>query len=117
MITSFDPIPQTDYYALAGIFQSTVTHYGGARTQRNRQPSNLIILPTNDPDPNVNAMTKQELAELRKERDDLEQQALEARRAARQPQPGNNDQRRNLANQFSSGSAGSSVDEPDQRGG
>lgn len=96
----FDPIPQTDYYALAGIFQSTVTHYGGARTQRNRQPSNLIILPTNDPDPNVNAMTKQELAELRKERDDLEQQAQEARRAARQPQPGNNDQRRNLANQF-----------------
>ncbi len=94
----FDPIPQTDYYALAGIFQSTETFYGGARSQRNRQPSNLIILPIDDPNPSDTAMTKQELAELRKKRDELEQESAEARRAARQPQAGGTEPRRSVAN-------------------
>ena len=35
----FDPIPQSDYYALAGIFQSTESYFGGTRSVRNRQPS------------------------------------------------------------------------------
>jgi cytochrome c553 len=96
----FDPIPQTDYYALAGIFQSTETFYGGARSRRNRQPSNLIILPIDDPNPFDSPMTKQELAELRKKRDELEQEANEARRAARQPQPNETNAARRVANQF-----------------
>ncbi|MEJ7591987.1 MAG: DUF1549 domain-containing protein [Planctomycetaceae bacterium] len=96
----FDPIPQTDYYALAGIFQSTETFYGGARSQRNRQPSNLIILPTDDPNPSDMPMTKQEVAELRKKRDELEQEALEARRAARQAQSTGTEPRRNFVNQI-----------------
>lgn len=96
----FDPIPQTDYYAIAGIFQSTETLYGGVRSQRNRQPSNLIVLPVNDPNPFDTPMTKQEVAELKKRRDELDQEAIEARRALRQTQSSGTEPRRNLANQF-----------------
>jgi len=96
----FDPIPQTDYYALAGIFQSTETFYGGVRSQRNRQPSNLIILPTDDPNPSDKAMTKLEIAELKQRRDELEKEAIEARRAQRMPQTKETEPRRNIANQF-----------------
>ncbi len=80
----FDPIPQTDYYALAGIFSSTETYYGGVRSQRNRQPANLIILPADDPGPAEKALSKTELAALRAELDEAEREYLEARRAARQ---------------------------------
>jgi cytochrome c553 len=41
----FDPIPQRDYYAMAGIFMSTDTAYGTYRTQGNDHPSTLIELP------------------------------------------------------------------------
>ena len=41
----FDPIPQRDYYAMAGIFMSTDTQYGTYRTQGNDHPSTLIELP------------------------------------------------------------------------
>lgn len=95
----FDPIPQTDYYALAGIFQSTETLYGGVRSQRNRQPGNLIILPIDDPNPSDKSMSKQEIAELKKRRDELEQEAQEARRAARQPQTAGTDPQRKFINQ------------------
>jgi hypothetical protein len=40
----FDPIPQVDYYALAGIFRSTETCYGTVRTIQSNQPSPLIQL-------------------------------------------------------------------------
>ena len=81
----FDPIPQTDYYALAGIFQSTDTFYGGVRSQRNRQPSNLIILPINAPNPNDVAISKTELASLKKQLQEKEEEYIEARRAQRNP--------------------------------
>ena len=81
----FDPIPQTDYYALAGIFQSTETLFGGMRSQRNRQPSNLIILPLNDPNPNDKPISKTELVSLKKQLDEREKEYVEARRAQRQP--------------------------------
>jgi cytochrome c553 len=42
----FDPIPQADYYALAGIFLSTDTHYGTYRSQGNNHPSELLTLST-----------------------------------------------------------------------
>ena len=38
----FDPIPTEDYYALAGIFRSTKTHYGTAKGNGNRQTGSLI---------------------------------------------------------------------------
>ncbi len=40
----FDPIPQADYYAIAGIFLSTDTHYGTYRTLGNNHPSALLTL-------------------------------------------------------------------------
>ena len=41
----FDPIPQKDYYALAGIFRSTETCYGTIRFVQSQRPSPLIPLP------------------------------------------------------------------------
>jgi len=41
----FDPIPQTDYYALAGIFRSTETLYGTIPLVQNNNPSDLLTLP------------------------------------------------------------------------
>ncbi len=41
----FDPIPQKDYYALSGIFQSTQTCYGTVRVVQSNHPSPLIDLP------------------------------------------------------------------------
>jgi cytochrome c553 len=41
----FDPIPQKDYYALAGIFRSTETCYGTIRVFLNAQPSPVVALP------------------------------------------------------------------------
>src|SRR5947207_3971605 len=41
----FDPIPQKDYYALAGIFRSTETCYGTVRIFQNNHPSPMVSLP------------------------------------------------------------------------
>ena len=41
----FDPIPQKDYYALAGIFRSTETCYGTIRVLQSNHPSPLLTLP------------------------------------------------------------------------
>jgi len=41
----FDPIPTSDYYALAGIFLSSDTRYGTLRGPGNNNPSKLIPLP------------------------------------------------------------------------
>lgn len=40
----FDPIPQSEYYALAGIFTSTDTHYGTVKTNGNRNPGKLLAI-------------------------------------------------------------------------
>jgi len=42
----FDPIPQRDYYAMAGIFLSTDTLFGAAPTFQNARCGSLIELPT-----------------------------------------------------------------------
>jgi hypothetical protein len=42
----FDPIPQKDYYALAGIFRSTETCYGTIRVIQSNHPSALVTLPS-----------------------------------------------------------------------
>src|SRR4029079_13245605 len=41
----FDPIPQKDYYALAGIFRSTETCYGTIRFIQSQRPSPTLALP------------------------------------------------------------------------
>jgi Protein of unknown function (DUF1553)/Protein of unknown function (DUF1549)/Planctomycete cytochrome C/EF-hand domain pair len=40
----FDPVPQKDYYALAGIFRSTQTCYGTIRVIQSNHPSPLVTL-------------------------------------------------------------------------
>jgi hypothetical protein len=44
----FDPIPQKEYYSLAGIFLSTETHYGTIQQQGNRRGSSLLPIPLKD---------------------------------------------------------------------
>src|SRR5438045_878709 len=41
----FDPIPQRDYYAVAGIFRGTETCYGTVRLLQSNHPSSLLNLP------------------------------------------------------------------------
>lgn len=70
----FDPIPQTDYYALAGVFNGMTTYfgnppseYGGFTTARRKRNSSLIRLPVDDPNPYDRSYTPRELTELKSE--------------------------------------------------
>ncbi len=60
----FDPIPQSDYYALAGIFESSETYFGGIASRQLRQSSNLLVLPLENVD--QPAIEPAELAELKR---------------------------------------------------
>ena len=62
----FDPIQQRDYYAMAGIFESTSTHYGTVDSAQNRRPSNEIILPISDPNPFDQKLSRSAIAEMKK---------------------------------------------------
>lgn len=44
----FDAIRQSDYYAMAGFFESTETYFGTGKSFQNRNPSNLMTLPVKD---------------------------------------------------------------------
>ena len=63
----FDPIPQTDYYAMVGIFQNMTTHYGTINSRRNRRPSDALLLPTFDEQSVAKAMDKEELQRLQQQ--------------------------------------------------
>ncbi len=64
----FDPIPQNDYYALAGIFLSTETLYGTAPNFQNLKSSPLIDLPTDCGLPRMPLMlTSERRAEVEKD--------------------------------------------------
>lgn len=67
----FDPIPQRDYHALAGIFSSTETLYGTVGGRGNRRPTSLLaldgapelpVLSTGEPTPNMFVNTNQNFA-------------------------------------------------------
>lgn len=84
----FDPIPQTDYYALAGIFGSAKTYwgippseYGNFTTAQTKRTSSLLLLPVDDPNPFDKRYSSNELAILKKEMTDTLQRASAARRA------------------------------------
>jgi hypothetical protein len=75
----FDPVPQKDYYALAGIFRSTETLYGTIRLIQNAHPSALAALPADAGQPagveklsarGREALTRQ-LDRLKQRRDEL----------------------------------------------
>jgi cytochrome c553 len=68
----FDPIPQADYYALAGIFRSTETHYGLLKAQA-RQATTLIDLTGMGPTAGTPELNAKEYAALVKQRDDAAQ--------------------------------------------
>lgn len=73
----FDPIPQQDYYALAGIFRATETHYGLLKAQA-RQATTLLDLTGLGPPPGTPALSREELAALTKARDDAAQAVSDA---------------------------------------
>jgi hypothetical protein len=72
----FDPIPQLDYYALAGIFRSTETCYGTIRLLQSNHPSPLVTLPKDGgvtiP---LDALTAERRATIEKQIKDLRDQA------------------------------------------
>ncbi len=61
----FDPIPTVDYYAMAGVFQSTYTYYGTSGSGHRYNVGELIELPIAT-QPNV-AYTEADIAKLRAE--------------------------------------------------
>ena len=50
---------------------------------RNRRPTSLIELPVADPDPKAKAISRSEIAKMKKERDELEQEYITAQRNRR----------------------------------
>ena len=86
----FDPIPQRDYYAMAGIFLSTDTRYGTAAGLQNRHPTQPIELPTNATVPKLaktlptdeRTRKEAELTALKKERAELLAERMKERRAS-----------------------------------
>ena len=78
----FDPIPQQDYYALAGIFRNTTTHYGLLSAQA-RQATTLLDLTGLGPPPGTPTLSEAELKELIAERDAAREALDEAMRKIR----------------------------------
>jgi cytochrome c553 len=69
----FDPIPQHDYYALAGIFRSTETCYGTIRFVQSQRPTPLIDLPEGSPSAITAKLTDKERADIEKQIKDLQE--------------------------------------------
>jgi hypothetical protein len=83
----FDPITQREYYAMAGIFQSSSTYYGTVETQGNRRDSRLRTLPIETAATKAKPLTAESRARLEKtladgkeERERLSVQAKEDRK-------------------------------------
>ncbi|WP_020473936.1 DUF1549 domain-containing protein [Zavarzinella formosa] len=75
----FDPIPQKDYYSLAGIFRSTETCYGSVRTLQSNHPSPLIPLTAESGyTPGIEPMTLAQRTALEKQITDLKEEQAKA---------------------------------------
>ena len=74
----FDPIPTKDYYAIAGIFTSTETKYGTARTVGSIQAAPLVELPASAGVPIGAMLSKAEVEKLRTRLTDLKKQREDA---------------------------------------
>src|SRR5262249_45024554 len=71
----FDPIPQKDYYALAGIFRSTETCYGTIRVFLNNYPSPTVSLPKDAGVPlHLEPLTTERRGEIEKQIKDVRSQ-------------------------------------------
>ena len=82
----FDPIPQSDYYALAGIFQSSKTYYGTTKNTQNRNPSTLIRLPVKDAKSVQNPLSHSDIEKLKQELADANKDMLALRQKRRSMQ-------------------------------
>ncbi len=80
----FDPIPQSDYYAMAGIFRSTRTFYGTLDTRQNRRPAKLIRLPVPDPRPVARPLDRQQVQQLQQRVAELDEEIRELTRLRRE---------------------------------
>ncbi len=86
----FDPVPQRDYYALAGIFLSTETRYGTLPGIQNGNPSTLIELPKGAGLPTLRgplgaderAQLERDVADARKQREEMVAEGMQSRMAA-----------------------------------
>jgi hypothetical protein len=87
----FDPIPQSDYYALAGIFMSTNTYYGTIDTRQNRRSSALLELPVKDIDPNQKPLTQDQREKLNEQLTSLRQEYAEVLKARRERRTNSNE--------------------------
>ena len=71
----FDPIPTTDYYALAGIFLSTEPLYGTIKQEYSNSPTDVYPFgPDAQPKHVAFAAHQQKLAELRAKRDEKDKE-------------------------------------------
>lgn len=83
----FDPIPQRDYYALAGIFLSTDTKFGTAAGVQNRRASELIALPKGAAAPVIaKKMSAEERTRKERRLEDLRRELAEGFREGRRGQ-------------------------------
>ena len=87
-----DPIPTTDYYALAGIFLSTKTNYGTIRSAQNRRAANLIELPLPDPMKEKNRLRPDDIQRLK----DQHRELIMTRRTVRNDEKTSQQQLANL---------------------
>ncbi|MCM2370346.1 PSD1 and planctomycete cytochrome C domain-containing protein [Aporhodopirellula aestuarii] len=85
----FDAIPQTDYYALAGVFGNMTTYfgnppseYGSFNSVQTNRSSSLLLLPVKDPNPFDKRYTKQELKDLEDELKEKLEELSSVRRTA-----------------------------------
>ncbi len=85
----FDAIPQADYYAMAGIFQSMQTYFGNPQSTeygsysgaQEKQTSTLLILPTDDPNSFDARYSPTELQEIKDEMVSKRREMAESRRS------------------------------------
>lgn len=88
----FDPIPQKDYYALAGILLSSETLYGTSNAVQNNHPADLIDLGKESGLPagfegisaSKRADIARQLANLEEAKTDRTREAMEARRSGKE---------------------------------
>jgi hypothetical protein len=80
----FDPIPQTDYYALAGIFRSTQAYFGTIPVIQNANPGKLLTLPEGcDLSAGIPALSEAERTRLEKEIATLREKGNELRKGGK----------------------------------
>ena len=87
----FDPIPQRDYYALAGIFRSTETLFGTTLViQNNRRTTELLELPAGANPPVIGQrLSPDARADLERQLESMQARQREIARGGRQATQGN----------------------------